>query len=77
MLHLINKIMRLSTISSLFEAVQLTIFNLSANPEHQQKMSVYGFDAQRLQQGTQLLEEARQQVELAPLETRPRDQTPQ
>lgn len=52
--------MRTSSISQLFEAVQTVIYNTSKNEELQKQLNSYGFTPKRMQEGSNLLKQARQ-----------------
>lgn len=52
--------METSSINQLFSAVQSVIFHLSDKKEYQQTMSAYGLTQKRIQEGSTLLQTARQ-----------------
>lgn len=52
--------MKTITITELFESVQVTVDHLTADESLQGKMNVYGFTADRVQEGNTLLTNARQ-----------------
>ena len=52
--------MKTTSITDLFEAVQVTVDHLSADETLQGKMNAYGFSADRVQEGNTLLTNARQ-----------------